>query len=54
VAHHATIFEMYVENYQWKIALTKKRGRGRPPKHATAKSAADNEQDTDVAERQPT
>ncbi len=40
LVHHATIFEMNVESYRRKAALTKKRARGRPPKHATAKSAA--------------
>ena len=40
LVHHATIFEMNVESYRRKAALTKKRGRGRPPKKATSKSAA--------------
>jgi DNA replication protein DnaC len=54
LVHHATIFEMNVESYRRKAALSNKRGRERPPKHATAKSVADNDQDIDVAERQST
>jgi hypothetical protein len=33
--HHATIFEMNVESYRRRAALERKRGRGRPPIHAT-------------------
>jgi hypothetical protein len=33
--HHATIFEMNVESYRRRAALDRKRGRGRPPIHAT-------------------
>jgi len=40
LVHHATIFEMNVESYRRKTALSQKRGRGRPPKHATKKTAA--------------
>lgn len=40
LVHHATIFEMNVESYRRKTALTQKRGRGRPPTHATKKTAA--------------
>jgi DNA replication protein DnaC len=40
LVHHATIFEMNVESYRRKTALSQKRGRGRPPTHATKKTAA--------------
>ncbi len=36
LVHHATIFEMNVESYRRRQAIDKKRGRGRPPKYATA------------------
>jgi DNA replication protein DnaC len=39
LVHHATILEMNVESYRRKAALDRKRGRGRPPTHATAKEA---------------
>jgi hypothetical protein len=35
LVHHATIFEMNVESYRRRAALKRKRGRGRPPIHAT-------------------
>ena len=54
LVHHATIFEMNVESYRRKAALSNKRGRGRPPQHATVKSVSDINQDTSVAERQST
>jgi hypothetical protein len=38
LVHHATIFEMNVESYRRRAALERKRGRGRPPIHTTAKS----------------
>ena len=37
LVHHATILEMNVESYRRKAALDRKRGRGRPPAHATTK-----------------
>jgi DNA replication protein DnaC len=37
LVHHATILEMNVESYRRKAALDRKRGRGRPPVHATPK-----------------
>ena len=37
LVHHATIIEMNVESYRRKAALDRKRGRGRPPAHATTK-----------------
>src|SRR3978361_2428290 len=33
--HHSTILEMNVESYRRREALDRKRGRGRPPVHAT-------------------
>lgn len=39
LVHHATILEMNVESYRRRAALDRKRGRGRPPAHATPKSA---------------
>ena len=44
LVHHATILEMNVESYRRKAALDRKRGRGRPPAHATPK---DNEKAAD-------
>src|SRR5215472_7587605 len=35
LVHHATVFEMNVESYRRRAALERKRGRGRPPLHAT-------------------
>src|ERR1700740_279947 len=35
LVHHATIFEMNVESSRRRAALERKRGRGRPPVHAT-------------------
>jgi DNA replication protein DnaC len=39
LVHHATIFEMNVESYRRRTALERKRGSGRPPVHATVKTA---------------
>ncbi len=39
LVHHATIFEMNVESYRRRAALERKRGPGRPPTHATIKTA---------------
>src|SRR5213080_2590986 len=41
LVHHSTIFEMNVESYRRRAALDRKRGRGRPPTHATIKEKAD-------------
>jgi DNA replication protein DnaC len=41
LVHHATIFEMNVESYRRRVALDRKRGPGRPPTRATAKTLAD-------------
>ena len=35
LVHHSTILEMNVESYRRREALDRKRGRGRPPTHAT-------------------
>ncbi len=35
LVHHSTILEMNVESYRRREALDRKRGRGRPPAHAT-------------------
>src|SRR5437588_867417 len=40
LVHHATIFEMNVESYRRRAALERKRGRGRPPTHATVTANA--------------
>jgi hypothetical protein len=40
LVHHATIFEMNVESYRRRAALERKRGRGRPPIHATISADA--------------
>ena len=40
LVHHATIFEMNVDSYRRKAAIERKRGPGRPPQRATAKSTA--------------
>jgi DNA replication protein DnaC len=40
LVHHATIFEMNVESYRRRAAIERKRGPGRPPIRATAKSSA--------------
>ena len=37
LVHHSTILEMNVESFRRKAALDQKRGRGRPPDHATPK-----------------
>jgi DNA replication protein DnaC len=42
LVHHATIMEMNVESYRRKAALERKRGRGRPPAHATPKEVEKN------------
>ena len=39
LVHHSTILEMNVESYRRREALDRKRGPGRPPVHATTKSA---------------
>ena len=41
LVHHATIFEMNVESYRRRTAIERKRGPGRPPGRATAKTAPD-------------
>ena len=38
LVHHATILEMNVESYRRNAALERKRGKGRPPAHATIKA----------------
>ena len=40
LVHHATILEMNVESYRRREALERKRGLGRPPSRATAKTSA--------------
>jgi len=35
LVHHSTILEMNVESYRRREAIDRKRGRGRPPVHAT-------------------
>jgi DNA replication protein DnaC len=40
LVHHATILEMNVESYRRREALERKRGPGRPPSRATAKSSS--------------
>ncbi len=40
LVHHSTIFELNVESYRQRSALSKKRGRGRPPGKATPKTIA--------------
>jgi hypothetical protein len=37
LVHHSTILEMNVESYRRREAIDRKRGRGRPPAHATIK-----------------
>jgi hypothetical protein len=39
LVHHVTILEMNVERYRRKATLDRKRGRGRPPAHATPKES---------------
>ena len=39
LVHHASIFEMNVESFRRRKALTKKRGPGRPPTKATQKTS---------------
>ena len=43
LVHHATILEMNVESYRRREALDRKRGRGRPPAHATSKKTEEPE-----------
>ena len=43
LVHHATILEMNVESYRRREALERKRGRGRPATHATAKKTETTE-----------
>ena len=38
LVHHSTIFELNVESYRQRSALSKKCGRGRPPSKATPKT----------------
>jgi hypothetical protein len=45
LVHHATILEMNVESYRRRETLDRKRGRGRPATHATAKKT--DKPDTD-------
>jgi DNA replication protein DnaC len=43
LVHHATILEMNVESYRRREAIDRKRGRGRPPAHATIKKTEKGE-----------
>ena len=43
LVHHSTILEMNVESYRRREALDRKRGRGRPPTHATIKKTENAE-----------
>lgn len=43
LVHHATILEMNVESYRRREALDRKRGRGRPPTHASTKETEKGE-----------
>ena len=43
LVHHATIFELNVESYRQRSALSKKRGRGHPPSKATPKTIASSD-----------
>jgi DNA replication protein DnaC len=45
LVHHSTILEMNVESYRRREALDRKRGRGRPPAHATTKKTDKAEAD---------
>jgi len=45
LADHSTILEMNVESYRCREALDRKRGRGRPPAHATIKKTESTEVD---------
>ena len=45
LVHHATILEMNVESYRRREAIDRKRGRGRPPAHATIKETKKAETD---------
>ncbi len=45
LVHHSTILEMNVESYRRREALDRKRGRGRPPAHATTKKTEKAEAD---------
>jgi len=41
LVHHATILEMNVPSYRCNAALERKRGKGRPPEHATIKTKSE-------------
>ena len=45
LVHHSTILEMNVESFRRKAALDQKRGRGRPPDHATPKKTEPEKSD---------
>ena len=45
LVHHSTILEMNVESFRRKAALEQKRGRGRPPDHATSKKTEPEKSD---------
>ena len=45
LVHHSTILEMNVESFRRKAALEQKRGRGRPPDHATQKKTEPEKSD---------
>jgi IstB-like ATP binding protein len=47
LVHHATILEMNVESYRRREAIDRKRGRGRPPAHATIKETETKKAETD-------
>jgi DNA replication protein DnaC len=46
LVHHATILEMNVESYRRRTAIERKRGRGRPPAHATLKKTEKTDDDS--------
>ena len=45
LVHHSTILEMNVESFRRKAAIDQKRGRGRPPDHATSKKTKPEKSD---------
>lgn len=45
LVHHSTILEMNVESFRRKAALEQKRGRARPPDHATPKKTEPEKSD---------
>jgi DNA replication protein DnaC len=47
LVHHATILEMNVESYRRREAIDRKRGRDRPPAHATIKETDTKKAETD-------